>query len=182
MKTELFVISCAKHFNHLCYALRSIQKFARGFSRCRVLIPRSDMGQFDSIVFVFPPKFGEGEIPIQVEGFDEWPGQGMLHICAIMCSDQYCPEADVIMHFDSDWVFTDPVTPEDFMVDGNQSSVRHLRLALQHCAGEFKDVAGCHGDAIGKPVPFETIRWPRLLYRDFIRQLGRKSSCTPARA
>lgn len=165
MNTELLLVSCAKHFNHLTYALRSIQKFARGFSACKVLIPCCDLGKFDDEVFVFPPDFKDG-FPIITQGFEEWPNQGMLHhMHIIMHADQYCPDADIIMHFDSDWVFTEPCTPDDFLVDGKPLIVYGgfdwLITCVQGNLVFWKDATE---NAIGKPVLVETMRWPRLLY------------------
>ena len=165
MNVELLVISCAKHFSHLQYALRSIQKFARGFSACRVVIPRQDIPAMDSMVFVFPPDFKDG-FPIVVDGFDEWPNQGMLHhMHIIMHADQYCPDADIIMHFDSDWVFTKPVTPQDFLVEGKPLIMYgSFDWLVNQVQGNLKMWQDATENAIGKPVPIETMRWPRLLF------------------
>lgn len=164
MNVELLLISCAKHFSHLTYAVRSIQKFACGFSQCRIMIPRDDFGKFDEQIMALAPP--SGQVPILVDGFDEWPGQGMLHhMHIIMHSDEYCPDADIIMHFDSDWVFTEPVTPGDFLVEGKPlimiASFDWLCSSVQANLRMWQEATE---NAIGKPVPFETMRWPRLLY------------------
>lgn len=165
MNTELLLISCAKHFNHLVYAIRSIEKFARGFSTVRLVIPRSDMGTFDSVIGIKTPWSNEAP-QFLVEGFDEWPEQGMLHhMHIIMHADQYCPDADIIMHFDSDWVFTEPVTPEDFLVDGKPLIVYgDFDWLINRVQGNLRMWQEATENAIGRPVPIETMRWPRLLY------------------
>ncbi len=165
MKTELLLISCAKHFNHLIYALRSIEKFARGFSAIRVVIPRVDMDRFSTEISG-NIKQEPGSSSVIVDGFDEWPGQGMLHhMHIIMHSDQYCPEADVVMHFDSDWTFTEPVTPDDFMVNGKPLIVYgSFDWLVNQVQGNLKMWQDATVNAIGEPVPIETMRWPRLLY------------------
>lgn len=175
MNVEIFVISVAKHFSHLQYALKSIQKFARDFSRCRLLIPRDDIGKFNHEVMPIVPDFANG-VPLLVEGFDEWPNQGMLaHMYAIMCSDQYCPDADIIMHFDSDWVFTEPVTPQDFLVDGKPlimyGTFDWLVSQVQSNLKMWQDATE---NAIGKPVPIETMRWPRLLFWKDLYPMARR--------
>lgn len=165
MNTELLVISCGKHFNHLIYAMRSIEKFARGFSAVRVVIPRVDIDRFSTEITANIVR-QEGSCPVIVEGFDEWPNQGMLHhMHIVMHSDQYCPEAHFIMHFDSDWVFTHPVTPDDFMVDGKPLIVYgSFDWLINRVQANLRMWQEATENAIGKPVPFETMRWPRLIY------------------
>lgn len=164
MNTEILIISCAKHFNHLVYAIRSIEKFARGFSKVSVVLPRQDLDPFMDVMGKVTPQ--DGSCLITAQGFDEWPGQGMLHhMHIIMHADQYCPEAHFVLHFDSDWVFTGPVTPDDFMVNGKPLIMyaTFAWLCLEH-----PEVAPWHDatvNAIGAPVLYETMRWPQLIYR-----------------
>ena len=165
MNTEILIISCAKHFNHLIYALRSISKFARGFSAVRLVIPRCDIDVFGSSVWA-GVQWADGAPPIIVDGFDEWPNQGMLHhMHIIMHSDQYCSDADIIMHFDSDWVFTESVTPDDFLVDGKPLIMYGtFDWLVNHVQGNLKMWKDATENAIGRPVTIETMRWPRLLF------------------
>jgi hypothetical protein len=167
MNVEIFVISVAKHFNHLLYALRSIEKFAHGFSRCRVLIPRCDIGKLRDEVMPLVPDFKNG-FPIVIEGFDEWPNQGMLaHMYAIMCSDQYCPDANFILHFDSDCVFTEPVTPEDYFVNGNPVLMYASFDWLFTQQANLLMWQAVTANAIGGEVKFETMRrHPAVHYRE----------------
>ena len=168
MNTEILIVSFAKHFNHLIYALRSIEKFARGFSAVRVVIPRVDIDRFSSEISA-NIKREEGSCPVIVEGFDEWPDKGMVHhMHIIMHADQYCPDADFILHFDSDCTFTEPVTPEDYFLDGKPvlmyadfgwlcSSVQGNLIMWQEATL----------NAIGRPVEIETMRrHPAVHYRE----------------
>lgn len=168
MNTEILIVSCAKHFNHLQYALRSIQKFARGFSACRIVIPRVDMGKFDDMVLAFPPDFKNG-FPIIVDGFDEWPDKGMVHhMHIIMHSDQYCPDADFVLHFDSDCVFTELVTPEDYFFNCKPvlmyADFGWLCTQVQGNLIMWQEAAL---NAIGPPIEIETMRrHPAVHYRE----------------
>lgn len=115
MRCEIFIVSCAKHFDWLEYCLKSISKFASGFSGVTLLVP-------------------EDQRPLALErGFEkdcgltcclplcgpEWPDKGMLwHMAQVMNADEWCPQADFILHTDSDCVFSEPVTPEDYFVNG----------------------------------------------------------------
>lgn len=117
MNCEIFIVSCAKHFDWLEYCLQSIGKFARGFSGVTVLVPQEP--DYPMAVQRF---FGRdfGSIPFRwpICG-PEWPGKGMLwHMAQVMKADEWCPEADFILHTDSDCVFSEPVTPEDYFVNG----------------------------------------------------------------
>lgn len=168
MNTEIFIVSVAKHFNHLQYALRSIQKFAHGFSCCRVLIPRCDFGKFDEQVLTFVPDFKNG-FPIIVDGFDEWPNQGFLsHMYAIMCAEQWCPDANFILHFDSDCTFTEPVTPEDYFVNGKPVLMyADFGWLCSTVQGNLIMWQEATFNAIGGPVEIETMRrHPAVHYRE----------------
>jgi len=111
MNTEIFIVSCAKHFPWLDYALQSINKFASGFSRVTVAIPHTEMDALVERNIDCPSAI--------VRTGDEWPGKGMLwHMSQIMRSDEWCPDADFILHTDSDCIFTEPFSPDDYFVNG----------------------------------------------------------------
>ena len=108
-KTEIFIVSYAKDFAYLEYCLRSIKKFAAGFSGVTVLVPSKDVHALRTIV---------GQIGIEnvrsISGY-EWRGRGMLwHMAQVCRADEWCPHADYIAHFDADCIFTKPVTPNTF--------------------------------------------------------------------
>jgi len=105
---EIFVVSCAKHFPWLEYCLRSIDKYCAGFAGVTVLVPSSD--DLLAASFHFSGKWFIGE---------EWPDKGMLwHMAQIMKADHWCPDADFILHTDSDCMFVEPVTPDDYFENG----------------------------------------------------------------
>lgn len=115
MKTEIFIVTFRRDFVYLQWCLRSIAKFATGFSGVNVLVPVEDEAPCMELLRTTP------ELPFPktlVTGI-EWPGLGMLwHMAQIMRADQWCPTADFIAHIDSDCLFTEPVTPDDYVRDG----------------------------------------------------------------
>lgn len=108
MNTEIFIVSCKRDVEFLRYCLKSIERFSRGFSGVRVLVPRVDQDLFSFV-----------KETAVLEVYDEHPTKGMLdHEAQIMGSDVWCPNADAILHLDSDCIFWEPVTPDDYFVDG----------------------------------------------------------------
>ncbi len=120
MNTVIFIVTHAKDFPWLKYCLRSISKFARDFSSVTILVPSQDYAMLlDNLVDVDEMPCWPNPFRVTSVSADQWPGLGMLwHEAQIMRADQWCPAADFIAHFDPDCIFTAPVTPETFMVDG----------------------------------------------------------------
>jgi hypothetical protein len=115
MTTDILIVSCAKHFDWLRYSLISCKRFATGFRQVKVLIPSEDLPALSPILSEISTIAG---IDVRVQVYDDWPGKGFLrHEHVIMCSDQFT-DADFVCHIDSDCLFTEPVTPEDYFVDG----------------------------------------------------------------
>lgn len=116
MRTDLFICTYRRDFQYLRYCLRSIEKFARGFGSVVIGVPGQD---FDLATALIAPGSEDGKVPISVRTGDEWPGKGFLwHESQIMRSPEWCPQADYIAHMDADCVFTEPVKPEDYFVEG----------------------------------------------------------------
>lgn len=108
MKCEIFIVSYAKHFLWLHYCLLSIGKHATGFSGVTLIVPDIDEPMAKAM---FPG--------IIIKSGKEWEGKGMLwHMAQVMRADEWCPHADFILHTDSDCVFSEPVTPEDYFKGG----------------------------------------------------------------
>lgn len=115
MTTDILIVSCAKHFPWLRYALQSMAKFASGFREIKVMIPKDDLSAMNDILVEFSMHKG---VPIRVGLFEDWPDKGFLrHEHIIMCSEEHS-SADFILHMDSDTMFIEPVKPEDYFVDG----------------------------------------------------------------
>ena len=115
-KTELFIVTYAKDYPWLVYCLRSIAKFATGFSGVTILVPRQDL---QALLKLAEPASTALAFPVCCISGDEWPGKGMCwHMAQKMRADEWCPAADFVCHIDPDCVFTAPVTPETFIRDG----------------------------------------------------------------
>lgn len=103
MTTAIFIRSYSKDFPWLSYALRSIQKFATGFSETVIVIPDTDD---------LPGLTAERVVKVK----DTMPGY-MAQQNSKLHADLYS-DADFFLYVDSDCVFTEPVTPETFLTEG----------------------------------------------------------------
>jgi hypothetical protein len=113
MKVSIHCVTVGKHFYYLKYMLRSVEKFASGFTELVILCPTVDRGEMELMQRQY-----HGSIPLWVHYFDEWPGKGFLHHeYLVMCAEQHC-RGDFIQHMDSDHVFIEPTMPDDNFVDG----------------------------------------------------------------
>lgn len=113
-KMDIFIVSYARDFRYLKYCLRSIDKFATGFYRLHLLIPTRDIRALDHETDFGKVRRGEWFL----HPFEEWGSKGMLHHLYLeMMADKYAYGADFILHTDSDCVFTDYVSPEDYLVN-----------------------------------------------------------------
>lgn len=112
MNIDIFIVSCAKHLDYLKYSLRSLTKFASGFHRTVLMFPSN---QLDALANAMQ---GLELMGVTVIPFQEWPDKGMLHHEFLeMTASKYC-EADAILHWDSDYVATAPITPDTFVKHG----------------------------------------------------------------
>lgn len=111
MKTHIYIVTYAKDAPWLTHCLRSIVKFAAGFSGTTVLAPRRDEAAFTVLC---------AQNGADLKLFDEAPPPlGHLHHNVMKCSaDMVCPFDDFFCHIDSDCIFREPVTPEDYFVGG----------------------------------------------------------------
>lgn len=97
--------------------LKSLKKFATGFSGITIAVPCEDWEIFWPLhgEFGFQPNGME----FTLRTYDDVPGKGFLqHMIMIMQSDLLCPNADFIAHIDSDCLYTEPVTPEEYFHEG----------------------------------------------------------------
>lgn len=161
-KVEIFIVTYHKDAPWLKYCLASIKEFATGFTGVTVVCPDRDVEIIEPVCREWGPE------NLTLELFTEHEGKGMLHHMAIECmADQFVPTADFILHFDSDLIFIEPVTPADYFVDGKP-------VLLMEAYERFKDVhpgvmrwQETTQKAIGKPVQFEFMRrHPAVHHRD----------------
>lgn len=113
--TEIVIVSFLPDLEWITLSLRSISKYATGFSGVTIIVPWDDLGSF----LPFEAWKTKDGAPIKVKKYIDVRGKGMLMHEVMICSaDLYCPHADFIMHMDSDCLFHEEVTPEDYIRNG----------------------------------------------------------------
>lgn len=113
MNHTIFVVTYRKDFEYLRYCLLAYEKFADGFEELVLVVPGYD---FDAAVELVRKTVTK---PVAVRSGEEWPNRGMLWAMTQKCrADEWCPRADIIFHIDADCVFTEPVTPLEYVKDG----------------------------------------------------------------
>lgn len=157
MKTSFFICTFKRDFRYLKYMVRSFNKFVRGFHEVVILFPETDWGEFTSQVG--PEIMSQNDIRYRPMAGQEWPHKGMLwHEWQVTCADVWCHDSDFICHFDSDCIFTKPVTPETFIPDG-KPILRYERfetIGKRHPGTlKWKEAAE---SCLPFPVPWETMR------------------------
>jgi hypothetical protein len=118
---EIFICTYAKDFQYLRYCLRSIKKFATGFSGTTILVPTKDVKELRSMLEEIgcDNKSWVNSFFTVKSGY-EWAHKGMLWHLAQECrADEWCPNADYIAHIDADCIFTKPVKPQTFFKYNN---------------------------------------------------------------
>jgi hypothetical protein len=166
MKVSIFIVSCGKHFTWLEYALKSIEKFARGFHEVMVVIPNNEpWGEVSDVINSY-----HGPVPLRVFSDEEWPNKGMLwHEWMILNAETICKDAEYILHTDSDCVFTEPVSPEDYFVEGKPVL---MYARYEWCCQRFNNPNFMHWktaveNALGGVSEFEFMRrHPAVHLRD----------------
>lgn len=170
MQTQILILSYLHDKPWLHYCLRSIQKFARGFSGTTVVVPTDEASEFASMVAGFGMK---------LVTYQRDPRRSHWHLdaqCQKCHADEYCPNADFVLHTDSDCIFSEPVTPEDYFLDGKPVMV--IEDYKRMPSSPWKPVTE---RIMGRPVQFEFMRRhpqvnPVGVYRhmrEFLSQLHR---------
>lgn len=161
MNVEIMIVSFRNDFKYLKYALRSVAKFCNGFFGCTLVVPQADLSALNPLKHEW-----KGLFPLRIKDFTEWYGKGFLHHEFIVISaDEYCPNAEVVFHLDSDEVFLEHVTPETFFREGKpiMAYARYDWLIANHnplikCWKEDAE------NALGWTVEYEYMRHPQLIY------------------
>ena len=104
---DIFYRTYEKDVEWLAYSLRSVQKFAKGFRKIVIAIPHDDYHKVSHLtheqIHLIPSDKGRnGYLSQQLT---------KLH------AEEYCG-GDVIVHMDSDTIFTKEVTPDRLMPNG----------------------------------------------------------------
>jgi len=107
---DIFIKTYPKDYDWLKYCLKSINKYCTGFRKVWVVSPEEMIVEFTD-----PNKF-EWKV-MNEEADDGYLAQQIHKLYADVITDY---QADLILHVDSDVIFTQPVTPASFFgVSGN---------------------------------------------------------------
>lgn len=161
LRMHILIVTHARDLPFLEYCLRSIRKFANGFSGVTLAVPDNERSVFD--------RFAGDDV--RVHYYEDVAGKGMLRHMTIKCrADEIIPEADAILHMDADCMFWKDATPDDFMAAGRLVMVRE-RYA--EC-GKRNPNRLVWRDAVQRAVgfvpEFETmVRHPQVYPRDLYR-------------
>lgn len=162
MKCAIIIRSYRRDYEWCVYALRSIQKRCRGFTEVVVLVTSQDEPLFKRLELY---RTADGA-PVRVASYPGRPQRPMIECMVQLCySDKFCPDADLILHDDSDCVFTRDVTPETYMHDGKPDMLvrtfESLRGQPPMC---WKEPAS---KALGVDATHETMaRHPGVFWRE----------------
>jgi len=122
MNTHILMVTYSRDACWAYHSLRSVEKFATGFSDVRVLVPNGDVPLFRRLT------------DFRVMGFDEPHGKGMVaHMAQICQADLVCPNADAILHLDADTIFWRSADASEFFVDGKPTLYRELFENFREC-------------------------------------------------
>lgn len=108
-KVAILIVTYGKDFPYLRHCLRSIKKFATGFTGVTIVVPWADVKELRKMIKEI------GIESVTVKGGNEWVKKGFnWHMAQICRADCWIPDADYVAHFDPDCIFTKPVKPQTF--------------------------------------------------------------------
>ncbi len=157
MSTEIFIVSYWKDVEWLEWSLKSIQKFATGFSGVIVATPNPVNGKFIGPAW-FDDMQSKGSIPIRVKYYNEVEGRGMLHHMMINCMADQFVHSDYALHMDSDCIFIEPVSPEDYFYDGKPILLKQAYEDFRISHPGVYYWKECTEKALKRAVLYETMR------------------------
>lgn len=154
MQVHILILSWSPDMEWLRFALRSIRRFARGFSGVTVVYPTQD----DAVMRPLCESLGARPFP------REEPPPPLGHLgqnLAKARADQFVPDGTThVLHFDSDCILTADATPEHYMRGG--------RPVLVHRRWEDAGPADCWREptrrALGWDPVFETMACTPLFF------------------
>lgn len=150
---EIMIVACKRDIEFLEYLIKSIKRYATGFSGTTLVVPVKEVKMFH--------KFAADAT---ITTFDEAPGKGMMHHEVMVCrADILCPHADAVLHVDSDCLFWRPVTPKDYVIDGKYLMVRERYDEIAKRNANRLIWRDCVKNATGLFPEFETmVRHPNI--------------------
>lgn len=119
MKTFLNYTTFARDLEWTRYSLESFRKYCTGFSGVTIVVPYWDVNKFLQF-----ERYSTPECPVLIKDFLEYPSKGFVHHLAMKCyADVFSPQADFIMHMDPDCLVCQPMSPNDYLIDGKPTLV-----------------------------------------------------------
>lgn len=112
MNTQILIVTYANDVPYLELNLRTINKFAKGFSGTTLVVPSDELSLFVPLTQDFGVDLSQYHRPRNKE---LWHLSAQAQKC---WADGHCRDADFILHTDSDCAFTETVTPDDYFVNG----------------------------------------------------------------
>ncbi len=174
MTASIFIKTFKKDFSWLAYSLKSIHRYVSGLEEIVVMMPDTcdlHLTQERIVKIKEPPSNNS------MHG----AGYAFQQCCKIN-ADKYI-KSDIIIHVDSDVLFTRPTIPEDFLVDGkplwlktpmaevlagDKNSHAHA-MAMREFSGEESEWE------FMRRSPEVIPRWAYGCFRDYARDLHRVS-------
>lgn len=158
MNCDLFIRCPRKHHVWLRECFRSIAKFASGFRHLHLIVPAGEGNEVGKIWLDAWSEFSyraDEQPELIAHELREWPGKEFLFsMLQVLNSDVICIDADYIVHLDSDCIFTEPVTPLDFIIDGRPIMIRALYSELPNDQQQWQSRVQ---DATGLEAPWESM-------------------------
>lgn len=150
MKTGILLVSYAPDAKWAEYCLRSITRFASGFSSLTVVVPNKHKAFFSVMCAT------HGAI---LKGYELNEAKPFLHHEIIkLTADQWVPaDTDLVLHIDSDCVFTAPVTPETYQHEERPILMREYYHDFQFVDPNRHQWKHCAEHALGFECKWETM-------------------------
>lgn len=160
MNTHILIFSIVRDLPYLEYCLRSIKKFATGFTGVTIVVPSQELtGFLDGAAKQFPKDISySGGMNLEILHYDAPHDRAKWHIAhqAEKCrADLYVPaDTDFIFFMDSDCFFIEPVSPGDYITSEGKPIL---------CIEEYSKMVERPWQAqtsvvLGRPAQWETMR------------------------
>lgn len=163
MNCEILLVTHLKDKAWTEWNLKSIRKFATGFSGLTLVVPKHERAAFEPLSNIVDFALRTHELP------------GHLGAQTQKClADVLCVGADFVLTSDSDCCFIEPVTPEDYFVDGKPVMLIEEFSRLQ--GNPWKPTVD---KALGGDAKYETMRRhpqvnPVGLYADMREHIAKR--------
>jgi hypothetical protein len=179
MQVEIFIRTYHKDLNWLCFALRSIRKFCTGFAGVTVAVPEHDLAAAKFTLELLGDRVSYRLCP-----HEEVKDKAFLSgIIQLYRCDSHVPRGTThVLLMDSDCVFTNPTTPQDYLIGGKPVMIGHPRWDIDKRAAEGdQHLAGivhwftCCERALGFYPQYEFMSRHPALYPTWIFEKARNA-------